>query len=69
MSKDMIIVITVLTLVAGAASYLNAYWQISHAYARPEARRRALGAVPGPMAFYALLGVSVSLAAPLLLHP
>lgn len=53
---------------AGAASYLSAYSQLSHAYVRKEARRRALGAVPGPMVFYAVLGGILTFAAPLTLH-
>jgi hypothetical protein len=68
MGISWIAVIAGVGLVAGVASYLSAYTQISRSYAQPEARRRALAAVPGPMAFYAVLGTVVTLAAPLMLQ-
>jgi len=56
-------------LAAGAVSYLTAYHQISHLYAAPEARRRALGATVGPVAFYGVLGAILSVGVPLMLRP
>jgi uncharacterized membrane protein len=54
--------------VAGALSYVSAYHQISHAYVGREARRRALSATVGPVAFYGMLGVVLFLAIPLIIH-
>ena len=66
MSPTLTIVILAVAVLAGCASYITAYWQVSHAYVPKEARRRALGAVPGPLVFYAVLGGILSLAAPLM---
>jgi hypothetical protein len=66
MSPTLTIVILAVAALAGCAGYITAYWQVSHASAPQEARRRALGAVPGPLVFYAVLGGILSLAAPLM---
>ena len=65
MSSGLIVAIVVVAAVGGLASYLIALHQLSYRLAPAEARRRALAAVPGPMAFYAVLGVVVSVATPL----
>ena len=53
---------------AGALSYLSAYHQISHLYLAGEARRRALGATVGPLAFYGVLGGLLYVGVPLMVH-
>jgi hypothetical protein len=65
MSSSLLIVIVGVAAIGAAASYLTAYGQISHVYAAPEARRRALGAVPGPFAFFGVLAAVLAVAAPL----
>src|SRR5205807_2104007 len=59
----------VTALAAGAVSYLSAYHQISHSYVAREARRRALGATVGPVAFYGALGAILYMGVPLMLRP
>jgi len=56
-------------LAAGAVSYLSAYHQISHSYVAREARRRALGATVGPVAFYGALGAIIYMGVPLMMRP
>jgi hypothetical protein len=65
----MIVVLLGVALVAGALSYLSAYHQISHVYVAREARRRALAATVGPVAFYGVLGAVLFRGIPLMLHP
>ena len=65
MSNPLIVVIAAVASLGGLASYLFAYHQLSRRVVPAEARRRALAAVPGPVVFYALLGLMVSLAAPM----
>ena len=69
MPSGLIFVLLGVALVAGAFSYLSAYHQISHVYVAREARRRALGATVGPVAFYGVLGVVLFMGIPLMLHP
>jgi len=61
----LIVVVAAVAGLGGLASYLIAYHQLSRRVVPAEARRRALAAVPGPVVFYALLGVAVSLATPM----
>jgi hypothetical protein len=68
MTRALILAIAGVAAVGGLASYLIAYHQLSRGLVPAEARRRALAAVPGPMAFYALLGAALSLAGPMVLH-
>jgi len=69
MPSGLIFVLLGVALVAGAFSYLSAYHQISHVYVAREARRRALAATVGPVAFYGVLGVVLFMGVPLMLHP
>ena len=64
MSNSLIPVIAVVAALGGLASYLIAYHQLSRRLVPAAARRRALAAVPGPVAFYAFLGLAVRLAIP-----
>ena len=65
MSNPLIGVIAAVAALGGLVSYLIAYHQLSRRVVPAEARRRALAAVPGPVVFYAVLGLAVSLAAPM----
>ena len=67
MSNPLVVVIAAVAALGGLASYLFAYHQLSHRVVPAEARRRALAAVPGPVVFYALLGLVVSLATPMVI--
>jgi hypothetical protein len=67
MSSPLIVVIVAVAALGGLASYLFAYYQLSGRVVPAEARRRALAAVPGPVAFYALLGLAVRLAVPIVI--
>jgi len=69
MPSGLILILLGAALAAGAASYLTAYQQISHLYVARDARRRALGAMVGPVAFYGVLGAVLSVAVPLMLRP
>ena len=68
MSNGLIVAIAVVAALGGLASYLIALHQLSHRVVPAEARRRALAAVPGPVAFYAVLGVLVGLVTPVVVH-
>jgi len=68
MPSGLVPVIVVAAVAAGALSYLSAYHQISHLYLAGEARRRALGATVGPLAFYAVLGGLLYVGVPVMLH-
>jgi hypothetical protein len=68
MSDPLIVVIAAVATLGGLLSYLFAYHQLSHRVVPPEARRRALAAVPGPVVFYALLGLVVRLAGPIMIR-
>jgi hypothetical protein len=65
MSLTLVVFIAGAAAVAGAAGWLSAYHQLSHSYAAPVARRRALTAVPGPLVFYGVLGLLLKMGAPL----
>lgn len=67
MSNPLIIVISAVAALGGVASYLFAYHQLSRRVVPAEARRRALAAVPGPVVFYAVLGLAVRLATPMVI--
>ena len=67
MSKPLIVVVAAVAALGGLVSYLIAYHQLSRRVLPAEARRRALAAVPGPVVFYALLGLAVRLATPLVI--
>jgi hypothetical protein len=67
MSNPLIVVIAAVATLGGLASYLFAYHQLSRRVVPAEARRRALAAVPGPVVFYALLGLAVRLATPMVI--
>ena len=68
MPRGLVVILLGVAVVAGALSYVSAYHQISHAYVGREARRRALSATVGPVAFYGMLGVVLFLAIPLIIH-
>jgi hypothetical protein len=68
MPSALIPVLLVAAAAAGAMSYLSAYHQISHLYIAREARRRAIGATVGPVAFYGFLTAMLWLGIPLMLH-
>ena len=68
MSNPLMLVIAAVATLGGLASYLFAYHQLSHRVVPAEARRRALAAVPGPVVFYALLGLVVRLAGPVMIR-
>jgi len=68
MSSSLLVAIAAVAAVGGLASYLIALHQLSRRVVPAEARRRALAAVPGPMAFYAVLGLLVSLATPVVVR-
>ena len=68
MSSFLIVVIAVVAALGGLMSYLIAYYQLTRRVGPAEARRRALAAVPGPVAFYAVLGAVVSVASPMVIH-
>jgi hypothetical protein len=68
MSDPLIVVIAAVAALGGLASYLFAYHQLSRRVVAAEARRRALAAVPGPVVFYALLGLVVRLAGPIMIR-
>ncbi|HVW31825.1 MAG TPA: hypothetical protein VHL53_04740 [Acidimicrobiia bacterium] len=67
MPTALIWAVAVVAALGGLASYLIALHQLSDRFAPAEARRRALAAVPGPMAFYAVVGVVVAVATPVVL--
>lgn len=69
MPNDLIPVLAVLAVVAGTMSYLSAYQQLARVHAAPVARRRALGATVGPVAFYGFLAAVLFMGVPLMLHP
>jgi hypothetical protein len=50
MSSALIVAIIGVAALGGLASYLIAYYQLTRRVAPVEARRRALAAVPGPVA-------------------
>jgi len=68
MPSGLLPVLAVAAAVAGAMSYLSAYHQMAHAYVPAEARRRAVGATIGPVAFYGCLTAMLWLGIPLMLH-
>jgi hypothetical protein len=68
MPSGLIPVLVAVALVAGVFSFLSAYHQIAHAYVAREARRRALSAAVGPVAFYGVLTVILFLGIPQMLH-
>jgi len=68
MSSALFVAVLVAAGVGGLASYLIAYHQLTYRLVPAQARRRALAAVPGPVAFYAVLGLLVSLATPMVVH-
>ena len=68
MPSGLLPILVVAAAVAGAMSYLSAYHQMAHAYVPHEARRRALGATVGPVAFYGCLTALLWLGIPLMLH-
>ena len=67
MSNPLVVVIAAVATLGGVASYLFAYHQLSRRVVPAEARRRALAAVPGPVVFYALLGLVVSQVTPMVI--
>ena len=69
MPNGLLPVLLAVAVVAGAMSYLSAYHQIAHVYVPREARRRALGATVGPVAFYGVLTGILFMAIPLMLRP
>ena len=69
MPNGLLPVLVAAALVAGAMSYLSAYHQIAHLYIAREARRRALGATVGPVAFYGVLAGILFMGIPLMLRP
>jgi hypothetical protein len=68
MPSGLLPILVVAAFLAGAMSYLSAYHQMAHAYVPNEARRRALGATVGPVAFYGCLTAILWLGIPLMLH-
>jgi hypothetical protein len=68
MPTGLIPVLVAVAVVAGVFSFLSAYHQIAHAYVAREARRRALTATVGPVAFYGVLTVILFLGIPVMLH-
>jgi hypothetical protein len=69
MPNGLLPVLVAAALLAGAMSYLSAYHQIAHLYIARDARRRALGATVGPVAFYGVLTAILFMGIPLMLHP
>ena len=59
-----LIVALVSACTAGAVAFVMAYEQTSRNFATKEARWRAYGAIPGPFAFFALLGILLALVLP-----
>jgi hypothetical protein len=68
MPSGLLPVLVVVAAVAGVMSYLSAYHQMAHAYVPHEARRRAVGATVGPVAFYGCLAAVLWVAVPLMVH-
>jgi|GEM_PF-5268475 len=68
MPSGLLPVLVVVAVVAGAMSYLSAYHQMAHVYVPAEARRRAVGATVGPVAFYGCLAAMLWVGIPLMLH-
>jgi uncharacterized membrane protein len=69
MPSGLIPVLLAVAVVAAAMSFLSAYHQIAHIYVARDARRRALGATVGPVAFYGALGAILYMGVPLMLRP
>jgi hypothetical protein len=67
-SSALIVAIIGVAALGGLASYLIAYYQLTRRVVPAEARRRALAAIPGPVAFYAVLGLVVRVAMPMVIH-
>jgi hypothetical protein len=67
MSDPLIVAIALVAAVGGLASYVIAYHQLSRRVVPAEATRQALAAVPGPIVFYALLGLAVRLVVPMVI--
>jgi hypothetical protein len=69
MPSGLLPILAVVAAVAGVMSYLSAYHQMAHAYVPHEARRRAVGATVGPVAFYGCLAAVLWVGVPLMLRP
>jgi hypothetical protein len=63
----LLLCVAAIAAAGGLASYLIAYHQLTSRLAPTEARRRALAAVPGPVMFYAFLGLAIQAGMPLVL--
>jgi hypothetical protein len=66
--SGLIPVLVAAAAMAGGMSYLSAYHQMAHLHVAREARRRALGAAIGPVAFYGCLTAMLWVGVPLMLH-
>ena len=54
---------------AGLCAFVIAYEQASRRLLARDARRYALGAVPGPFLFFTGLGITLGYAVPTFIHP
>jgi hypothetical protein len=58
-----------MSVLAGICAFVIAYEQASRRLLAKDARRYALGAVPGPFLFFTFLGIALGYAVPQFIHP
>jgi hypothetical protein len=58
-----------MSVLAGICAFVIAYEQASRRLLARDARRYALGAVPGPFLFFTFLGIALGYAVPTFIHP